>query len=570
MPCHPIARIRNFIAIVSALISITPSLAQHDCQSSKHAHGSAIKSRSVELWPWDILHERITLDLTMGSIIHGACEISAVPRADGLSSFPLHLLTLTVDSVILDGEPLTFSHMGIELMINLPQSFNTSDTILFTVHYGGDPSTDPSGFGGFYTTGQISYNLGVAFQSIPHTFGRAWFPCADDFTERNSYEFIVTTVATWNAWCNGALLDEWMPTPTTRTRHWKLDEHIPAYLASVAASNFTVARSTLTSITGATLPVDLVAKPADTTAMKNSFINLPDAFNRFEDWFGPYRWNRVGYVLTPQGAMEHATSIHYPQSIANGTLSYQDVMAHELAHHWFGNLITCERAEEMYINEGFAEYLAYLFMETVGGSSTYMNKVRGNHRNMLLRAHISDEGWWALSDMPQQWTYGQHTYNKGADVLHTLRSYMGDAAFSAGLTSFLEANAFAHVNSDMLRDHLSQSSGIDLTDYFNDWIHQPGWAAFEVDSMAVSPAPDGNGNWPTEVHVQQKHRGPAADYNNVPATLTFMSVSGLLWAHPTPAMVGDATCNGDPAPPSRPCGNTQPRRAHQPRADLRQ
>ncbi len=523
--------------------------AQHDCQSAKHAQAQAAQSRSVDLWPWDILHQRITLDLTLGSIIRGACEVIAVPRTDGLTALPLNLLTLTVDSVILGEENLTFTHNGIDLEINLPQAYATIDTARLTIHYSGDPSTDPSGFGGFYTTGQISYNLGVAFQSIPHPYGRAWFPCADDFTERSTYEFIVTTVAAWNAWCNGALIDEWMPTPTTRARHWRLDESIPSYLAAVAASNFTVARSALTSITGAEIPVDLVAKASDTTAMKNSFINLPAAFNRFEDWFGPYRWNRVGYVLTPQGAMEHATSIHYPQSIVSGSTAYQDVMAHELAHHWFGNLITCERAEEMYINEGFAEYLAYLFLETVGGPTTYMNKVRSNHRNMLLRAHISDQGWWALSEMPQQWTYGQHTYNKGADVLHTLRSYMGDAAFSTGLTNFLNEYAFQHVNSDMLRDHLSQASGIDLTDFFNDWIHQPGWAAFEVDSIHVSPLPDGNGNWPTTVHVQQKHRGPASDYRNVPVTLSFMSASGQIWDHPAPVLVGDAVCTVQAAPP---------------------
>jgi aminopeptidase N len=548
MPCLPIALRRG--ALASLLLALAPTvIAQHDCQSAKHARHGAAAARSAEPWPWDILHERITLDLTLGSIIRGACTVTATPRSEGLSTLPLHLLVLTVDSVTLGGAALPFAQSGIDLAITLPQAYGPADTLELTIHYGGDPSTDPSGFGGFYTTGQISYNLGVAFQSVPHSYGRAWFPCADEFTERCSFEFIVTTVSAWNAWCNGTLIGEWLPEPGKRTRHWRLNEPVPAYLAAVAASNFTVARDTLPSITGALVPVDLVAKAADTTAMKNSFANLPAAFNRFEQWFGPYRWNRVGYVLTPQGAMEHATSIHYPQSIVTGSLAYQDVMAHELAHHWFGNLVTCERAEEMYINEGFAEYLAYLFLETVGGPITYQNKVRSNHRSMLLRAHISDQGWWALSEMPQQWTYGQHTYNKGADVLHTLRSYLGDAAFSAGLTSFLDAYAFQHVNSDMLRDHLSQSSGIDLTDFFNDWVHQPGWAAFEVDSIAVSVAPDANGHWPTTVHVQQKHRGPASDYHNVPVTLSFMSATGERWDHPEPVLLGGATCTVSAAPP---------------------
>ena len=96
--------------------------------------------------------------------------------------------------------------------------------------------------------------------------------------------------------------------------------------------------------------------------------------------------------------------------------------------HWFGDLVTCARAEEMYINEGFAEYMSYMFLETVYGRPRYMQEVRDNHRTMVHNSHLTDEGWWALADMPQDFTYGTITYNKGADVLHTLRSYLGDTS----------------------------------------------------------------------------------------------------------------------------------------------
>lgn len=554
MPCRPSPRgkkVLHAVTLCTGLLVACVAAAQHDCRSSKHGAPESKAGRDVLLWPWDIIHERITLDLTLGNSVRGACEITAVPRTPGLTELPLELLSLSVDSVTLSNLSLPFNLTGTDLTIALPAAYGIDDTLRLTVHYGGDPSVDPSGFGGFYTTGQYSYNLGVAFTSVPHSYGRAWFPCADNFTERSTFEFIITTVSSWNAWCNGVLIDEWQPSPTTLTRHWAIDETMPSYLASVAASNYAVVRDTLISISGEAIPVSLVARPQDTTDMKNSFTNLEVAFHRFEDWFGPYRWDRVGYVLTPQGAMEHATSIHYPQSIADGSLSYQNIMAHELAHHWFGDLITCERAEEMYINEGFAEYLSYLFYEALGGPASYMNKVRGNHRNMLLKAHIEDEGWWALADMPQEWTYGEHTYNKGADVLHSLRGYMGDSLFSAGLTSFLGAYAFSPVNTIMLRDHLESQSGVALTDFFDDWILQPGWAAFESDSIVVSgPLPDGT--WPTVVHVQQKHRGPAMDYHNVPVTLSFMGANGQVWSAPQPVLVGGASCTVSAMPPFEP------------------
>ncbi|MCB0765288.1 MAG: hypothetical protein KDB84_11315, partial [Flavobacteriales bacterium] len=384
--------------------------------------------------------------------------------------------------------------------------------------------------------------------------------CADNFTERNSYEFIVKTHAGYRAWCNGALLSEVQLGGDTIVRHWSIEETMPAYLASVAAAAYTAVRDTFVSITAQPVPVELVARPVDTTGMKNSFTHLQDAFDGFERRFGAYRWNKVGYVLTPQGAMEHATSIHYPASIAGGSLDYENVMAHELAHHWFGDLVTCDRAEEMYINEGFAEYLSYLFLEDVYGPATYRNTVRLNHRKMLQRAHLLDEGWWALSEVPQEWTYGETVYNKGADVLHSLRGYLGDTLFEQGLSSFLSMNAFSPVNTTVLRDHLTAVTGMDMTDYFADWIQQPGWAAFEVDSFLVGAQI--GGTWPTNVHVEQKQRGPSAPYHNVPITVTCYDMTGAEWRAPDPYMVGgthSAFSIAPPFPPSAIMLNTDER-----------
>ncbi|MFN3875289.1 MAG: M1 family metallopeptidase, partial [Flavobacteriales bacterium] len=505
MPCFPKPTSRSAARWAALLIAALPAIAgaQHSCQERKRAANVPAKGGNAAIWPWDLLHHAITLDLTQGSIIRASCAITATPRGESLSALPLQLEGLTVDSVVMDGQQLAFTHAGMDLEIALPQAYGPADTITLTVHYGGDPITDPSGFGGFYTTSAYSYNLGVAFQSVPHSYGRVWFPCADNFTERSTFEFIVTTNAPWNAWCNGTLLAQWQPTPGTIARHWRLQGSIPSYLASVAAANYAVVRDTLTSISGAAVPVTLTARPQDTTAMKNSFVNLPAAFSLFESRFGAHRWERVGYVLTPQGAMEHVTSIHYPQSIANGTLTYQAVMAHELAHHWFGDLVTCESAEQMWLNEGFAEYLSYLFIEEVNGPDAYMANVRANHRAMLQRAHIDDQGWWALNAVPQQWTYGKHVYNKGADVLHTLRSYMGYDAFGQGLASFIDAHAHEPVSVELLRDHLEQATGIPLQDFFSDWVMQPGWAAFEVEGMDVQPQ-QADGTFPTAVIVQQK------------------------------------------------------------------
>ena len=524
--------------VLLAFYSLGTAAAQYDCLSTKRHRHQGPKSGARELAPIDILHQRISLDLTLGALIKGDCEMTTVPRADGLDQVQLDLTALTVDSVIMDGEQLEFTHSGEVVDISLPQPAGTEDTLVFTVYYGGDPIVDGSGFGGFYTSGSLIYNLGVAFESVPHSYGRTWFPCLDNFTERNSYEFLIKTAGGKKAWCNGELMARTPLGGDTVINHWRINETIPSYLASVAAANFAVARDTFPNASGGSTPVELIAFPADTTGMKNSFTHLVDAFDHYETLFGPYRWNKVGYVLTPVGAMEHATSIHYPRDIASGSLQYEAIMAHELAHHWFGNLITCDRAEEMYINEGFAEYLSYLFLEDVYGHDRYMKEVRLNHRSMVHRAHLLDEGWWTLSEMPQEWTYGEHSYNKGADVLHSLRSYMGDEAFSMGLTSFMNTYAYQPVNTTILRDHLTLATGIDMTDYFADWIQQPGWAAFEIDAQSFTPGEDG---WIVQLTIGQKQRGPAAPYNNVPITVAIIGTDANNVLRDTVRVGGSAT-----------------------------
>ncbi|MEO8589016.1 MAG: M1 family metallopeptidase [Flavobacteriales bacterium] len=529
MPLYPSTRTSCLVAGALLISSLASAQTRSGPTGTAKGGGSA-------LWPLDIIHQRITLDLTLGNAIAGHCTITAVPRTDALDHFPLDLLALTVDSVTDELGQMVFSHVGEVLDITLDPPLGTQDTIILTVHYHGDPVEDPSGFGGFYTSGSYIYDLGVAFESIPHSYGRSWFPCADNFTERNSYEFIVKTAGGKKAWCNGALLDETALGGDTLVRHWRIDETMPAYLASVAASNYEVVRDTFPSVSGGIVPVDLVARPADTTNMKNSFIHLPNAFAHFEDRFGAYRWNKVGFVLTPVGSMEHSTSIHFAQQLANGTLTYEATMAHELAHEWFGDLVTCDRPEEMYINEGFAEYLSYLFLEDVYGRSRYMQVVRANHRAMVHKAHLIDQGWWALAEMPQAWTYGEQTYNKGADVLHSLRTYVGDSLFDEGLTSFLDTYAFQPVNSIQLRDHLELVTDIPLTDFFDDWIFQSGWAAFGIRTHSFTQ----NGpSWDVHLTVQQKMRGPAVYYHNVPITVTIVGQDPANVQHTT-VMVGDA------------------------------
>lgn len=500
--------------------------ATHDCKHHKSTlvqhktkFKDSFKSANTVSDSIDIIKYTIFLDATDFNTFttKSSCTIEFESLVDNIAILPLDLKGQTVDSVVHSSGLLDFNHVGEKLTIELQSILSAGQMDQVTVHYHGGAVVDPSGFGGFYFNSDIAYNIGVAFTDIPHNYGRVWFPCFDNFVEKSLYEFQILTPLNRMAYCNGHLLSTDSIAPNIRQSNWILNREIPTYLASVAISTYERYETSFLSISGDSIPVYLVAKPVNLNTLVNSFSNLEAVFNAFEDWFGPYQMERIGYVLTPVGAMEHSTNIAFPVSLAGGGFQSESVMAHELAHEWFGNLVTCKTAEDMWMNEGWAEYLSLLVYEVLEGPEFYNNLIRNNHREMLHKAHYSDGGFLTMNDIPLDVTYGDHVYNKGADMAHTLRGYLGDELFFNGLKAYLEEFAFKSADSFDFRDFLNSVDGIDVTDYFEDWIFQPGWTQFSIDDVSFT----GSGNdFSVDLEVTQRLRYANNFYNNVPVTLT--------------------------------------------------
>jgi aminopeptidase N len=492
------------------------------CRAGKHtalAMPYATDPRSDSV---DILH--YDLDLRIPNLntpwIGGACTVRLVPRLPGVQHLRLDLEGLSVDSVKAGAAHLSYEHLGPALHLQLPAPLGPADTLSVTVWYGGQPLVDASGWGGFYFNTGHAFNLGVGFAADPHNYGRVWHPCFDNFTERATYSFRVTTPVGRPAFCNGYLVGESV-NGTQLTRLWRLDEPIPTYLACVAAADYAVVRQQFPLEAGGTVPVELVARPADTTDLKNSFARLSDAVACFEHWYGPYRWNKVGYSIVPfnSGAMEHATNIAYPGFAVDGSLGYEDLMAHELSHHWWGDLATCTTAEDMWLNEGIASYSEHLFAGWTGGPEAYREAVISNHLSTLGGAHLDEGGYRAVSGVPHQYTYGRHVYNKGASVMHNLRGYLGDSLLRAGLRQALDQAAFDDHSSADFRDRLSAATGRDMTAFFDDWVFAPGYADYLVDSVRTVPT---GGLFQTTVRVRQKRLATTHFHTGVPLDVTFI------------------------------------------------
>ena len=447
-------------------------------------------------------------------VIDGYTDITVVPKVNNLSQLRLDLMALTTDSVFVNQTPAPFTHIGQSLLVTLPV-LQTGDTAVVRVHYHGVPSHDGS-FGGFYFKGEYAYNVGVALSDIPHSYGRCWFPCMDEFTDKSSYSFHIRTQNGKRAICNGLLTDSLTLADNTRIWSWQLDEPVPTYLVNLAVGNYLCYADTFQGAEKV-IPIEIYASPNIYPNIPASFIHLKPVLRKYEEFFGPYRWPRVGYVCVAMtgGAMEHATNISLPNAAVNGTLAYEGTIMHELFHHWFGDLITCERPEEMWINEGFADYSEALVQEWL--YDNYDEHIRDLHATTLQTLAKQDEGLYPLDNVPQDHTYGMHSYQKGGLVIHTLRNYMGDSLFFSSLRQLLDHFAYQNVNSEEFFTYLSQVSGMNLMDFYEDWIHQPGFLDFDVDKIVNHAC----GIY--AVVVRQKGYGTNHLGTNVPVDVTLVS-----------------------------------------------
>ncbi|MCC6724652.1 MAG: T9SS type A sorting domain-containing protein, partial [Saprospiraceae bacterium] len=469
----------------------------------------------------DILNYAVTLDLTKFSqqTVTAACEITFTAKQDGLGYLPLDLLKLTVDSVVQNGLPLVYDYNDTLLNLHLSTPVNIGQTAKVTVYYHGKPTADPSGFGGFVFAGGYAYNLGIGLSSNPYNFGRSWHPCFDNFVERATYDIHLISTNGQKGYAVGEFLGQSDLGGGIIKRSYRMGLPLPTYLVGSATSNYAELNGEHTGIYG-TYPTLLVGKPGDTTQMKTAFQYLPQAIDALEAWFGPYRWGQVGYVLTSAGAMEHSTLIAFPDYSIDGGANYgmNRLMAHELGHHWWGNVTTLSCPFNMWIKEGNAEYSSHLFQEFAFGKEYFKDVVKDNNLTVIKTAHVDDDGYWPLSGLPYDQTYGTHTYQKGAAIMHNLRGYLGDSLFQQGMTSILDTYEYQSVDAELFRDQLISNTGVDMNPFFDDWIFSPGYALYELDS--VKYAPSGN-SFEARLFVQQKLHHAPHFHTNAPMEITF-------------------------------------------------
>ena len=464
----------------------------------------------------DAIRYNINLDLghRNANAFCGHTDVYLTTTQPDVLQVQLDLQGVTVDSVMIDGTRTTdYTYAGRFLTFPTPTAAMQGDTFCVTVYYHGGEMVESYGFGGIHFENNLIYNLGAAITAYPHPYGRAWFPCRDNFSDKAIYDLHITVRPNRVTYCNGTLQSTTTNADGSTTYHWHEPNPLPTYLVSVAAGDFnTITYSQQGD--GRQYPATLAFFDQDTNDVKQAFEILNYVLPKYEQCFGQYDWHRIGYVATPMGSMEHTGNIALINRYMTGTdEAAQSVIIHELSHSWFGNLITCATSYDMWFNEGGASFCEELGFEAAKGREYSNTYYRDLLSEMLRTLHHTDGDYLPLYGLPSEKTYSTTVYKKGALVFHTLRGYLGEQLFYSSMRRLFESNKFAAMDTYAIRDSLSAYSGTDLTDFFDFHIFGKGFLNYNIDSMHT----DGT---TATVFVRQRLVGTQtfADGNRVPIT----------------------------------------------------
>lgn len=474
----------------------------------------------------DVLHYELTADLGHATprLMQGDAILRIVKLAP-MDTATLDLQGAVVQAVMLNGDTTYYRYEGSRFLhIPLAGSILVGDTFALRVRYSTSGYVESYGFGGLHMDNSLYYNLGAGILTNPHAMGRSVLPCRDNFHDKATYRLTVTTAPGWTSLCSGQLESATRQADSSVTAVWNLAEPIPTYILSLSAAPFQLIHDTVAgdSTARATLgespniPLRIGFQRKDSNQVRQAFAMMHAVVPAFERCFGPYRWHTIGYIGTPVGSMEHANNIHLSNScIASTTQERQSTAIHEFAHAWFGNLVTCATADDMWFNEGGASFCEEVGIEAAFGKAAADTYFREKMDRTQRTAHVDDGGWHPLHAQTWQNVYGTTVYQKGACVWHSLRSYLGDSLFYATMTSFFRHNAFGIIDSEALCDSLSLLSGTGLSDFFQFHVFSPGFQDFCIEALTPGTAAGS-----TLLTLRQTLRGTAVagKSNKVPIT----------------------------------------------------
>ena len=385
--------------------------------------------------------------------------------------------TLIVSSVKINNVSLAYTQNTNELIITLPTTQLLGAQATVEVIYSGAPPQN--GFFAFTSSTHGPSNTPVIY-TLSEPFGaRDWWPCKQDLNDKiNNIDVYITAPSQYVSVSNGVEPEAPVINGNLKTTHFRHNYPIPAYLICMAVTNYTIINQTAGSAPNTYPIINYIYPESDNSSLRTQILQTPLLLNYYSTLLENYPFANEKYGHAQfgwGGGMEH-TTVSFMVNFG------RQLIAHEMAHQWFGDKITCGTWKDIWLNEGFATYFAALAVENFDGPAAFVSE----KANMIGLITSSANGSVYLSDaealiVDRIFDY-RLTYNKGAMVLHMLRFKLGDAVFFQGLRNYLaDSNlAFKYAITANLKSHLEAVYGSSLTEFFNDWVYNQGYPIYNI------------------------------------------------------------------------------------------
>jgi aminopeptidase N len=437
---------------------------------------------------YDVIHYAldIRIDENAGSV-SGRVTMRLCPLIP-LSSLTVDAARMTINNVTLSTRTrktvaVQFTAEPEDLVVRFPVAVNPSDTIALDIDYSCTPKA-----------GLYFVRPDMAYPDLPTQVwsqgemeeNRDWFPCYDYPDDKATVEMRVTVNDKFVAISNGALVEVTEnATDRTKTFYWYCAKPVVSYLISVVVGDYAEIKDRYK-----TIPLTYNVYPSQRADALRSFGKTPEMMKFFSEKTGfDYPWPKYSQTVVAEftyGGMENVSATTLTDRTIHSERAHVDVrsealVAHELAHQWFGDLLTCRNWSHAWLNEGFATYFQALYDEASQGWDEFQHEMTGEQAGIVSmdvgverRPTVTDHYAEAVD------LFDAHIYGRGACILHMLRHVLGDQTFWEGIRHYVDLNQYQCVTTDEFQHAMEDVAGQDLRWFFDEWVVHAGYPAFNV------------------------------------------------------------------------------------------
>ena len=449
-----------------------------------------LKYNETETVLTDLIHTRLDVNFIWEeSRMNGVATITAKPHFYATNQLILDAKGMIINKVEMEGKTLDFKYDLAFLTIDLGKEYTRTEKYTIKIDYiarpeeieesGGVAITSDKGLYFINPRGEDKNKMPQIWTQGETESSSVWFPTIDSPNAKTSQEIFIMVDEKYTTLSNGKLMSSINVSDGKRIDHWKQELSHAPYLFMMGIGEFKIVKDFYTRKDGSKMEVNYYVEPEWEASAKDIFGETPEMIKFFSERLGvEYPWDKYHQIVVRDyvsGAMENTGAVIFgdyayknKRALLDG--DDQSTIAHELFHHWFGDLVTAESWSNLTLNESFANYSQYLWDEHrygVDEADYNGDKEKNGYYQSAEGQGYHDLVWFDYDKKDQM--FDGHSYNKGGRILHMLRNYLGDEAFFKALTVYLDDNKFKAAEFHQLRLAFESVSGEDLNWFFNQW-----------------------------------------------------------------------------------------------------